>query len=127
MLLCRECNTERDEIYFRKTRGKYFFTKRCKFCLGIKNVNSRGKYKKSDPGTLVELKLKKRHNLSLECLKFLNDVKMSKGYIDMVGAYKLAHYFTEVFGYIEFEEKTIEEELVFMLETLLDVKKKTIK
>jgi len=127
MLLCRECGVERDELYFVLTKGKWYFTKRCKVCLGYKNIGSKGKYIKRDPDTKVALKLEKQPQLSKECLVFLNSLKMSRGYIDMLGAYKLAHYFTEVFGYIDLTYmEDIEEELIYMLNKLLEVEKKQL-
>lgn len=131
LLKCKECNEEREEQYFVKTKNKgktadvkpfHFWLKKCKICQGTKTL--RGDYKINDDNTRVELKIKKQTRLSKDCLIFLNKLKTSRGYIDMLGAYKLAHYFTQTFGYIDLTHMEIEDELNLMLSNLLKVKKK---
>ncbi len=131
LLKCKECGVEREEIYFSKTKNKgktketmpfHFWLKRCKVCQGFKTI--KGEYKIVDNKTKVERKLEKKLTLSKDCLTFLNSLKMSRGYIDMLGAYKLAHYFTQTFGYIDLTHMEIEDELNLMLSNLLKVKKK---
>ena len=131
MLRCKECGVEREEQYFIKTKNRtgsandkpfYFWLKKCKICQGVKVF--RGDYNKVDNKTRVELKIKKQLTLSKDCLIFLNRLKTSRGYIDMLGAYKLAHYFTQTFGYIDLTHMEIEDELNLMLNNLLKVKKK---
>jgi hypothetical protein len=130
-MICKQCGIDREEQYFSKTknRGKtadvmpfHFWLKKCKICQGFKTI--KGSYNKVDNNTLVERKIKKQLQLSSDCIIFLNKLKMSKGYIDMLGAYKLAHYFTETFGYIDLTHMEIEDELNLMLNNLLKVKKK---
>lgn len=129
-MICKECNIDREEQYFSKTKNKgktkdvmpyHFWLKKCKVCQGVKII--RGDYNKVDNKTRVELKIKKQLHLSKDCLTFLNSLKRSKGYIDMIGAYKLAHYFTETFGYIDLTHMEIEDELNLMLNNLLELKK----
>lgn len=131
MLKCKECGQEREEQYFSKTKNKgktadvmpfHFWLKRCKICQGFKTI--KGEYNIVDDKTRVERKLKKQLVLSKDCLTFLNSLKTSRGYIDMLGAYKLAHYFTQTFGYIDLTHMEIEDELNLMLSNLLKVKKK---
>jgi hypothetical protein len=131
LLRCKECGVEREEQYFIKTKNKgktadvmpyHFWLKKCKVCQGVKVL--KGNYNKGDNKTRVELKIKKQLRLSKDCLIFLNSLKASRGYIDMVGAYKLAHYFTQTFGYIDLTHMEIEDELTLMLNNLLKVKKK---
>jgi hypothetical protein len=131
LLKCKECGVEREEKYFQRTKNRcktadavpfHFWLKKCKICMGYKTL--RGNYKTNDNNTRVELKLEKKLTLSKDCLTFLNSLKMSRGYIDMIGAYKLAHYFTQTFGYIDLTEMEIEDELNLMLNNLLKVKKK---
>lgn len=131
MLQCKECNQFREEQYFSKTKNKgktadvmpfHFWLKKCKVCQGVKVI--RGDYNIVDDKTMVERKLKKQLTLSNDCIIFLNKIKTSRGYIDMLGAYKLAHYFTETFGYIDLTHMEIEDELNLMLSNLLKVKKK---
>lgn len=131
MLQCKECGEIREEKYFSKTKNKgktadvmpyHFWLKRCKICQGVKVL--KGEYNKLDNDDRVKLKIRKEHKLSKDCLIFLESLKMSRGYIDMLGAYKLAHYFTETFGYIDLTHMEIEDELNLMLNNLLQVKKK---
>lgn len=119
MLLCRECGVERDELYFVLTKGKWYFTKRCKVCLGYKNIGSKGKYIKRDPDTKVALKLEKQPQLSKDVKVFLNHLKMRNGYVNMIDAFKLAHYFIETFGYIDIDDMEIKDQLIFMYDKLL--------
>lgn len=131
LLKCKECNELREEIYFSKTKNKgkskdtipfHFWLKKCKICQGVKVI--RGDYNKVDNKARVELKIEKQLRLSKDCIIFLNKLKTSRGYIDMLGAYKLAHYFTQTFGYIDLTHMEIEDELNLMLSNLLKVKKK---
>ena len=131
MLRCKECGVERESQYFSKTKNKgktadvmpfHFWLKRCKVCQGFKTI--KGEYNIVDNKTKVERKLEKQLRLSKDCIIFLNKLKTSRGYIDMLGAYKLAHYFTQTFGYIDLTHMEIEDELNLMLSNLLKVKKK---
>jgi len=131
MLRCRECGIEREEQYFIKTKNKgktvdvkpfHYWLKKCKVCQGVKVI--RGDYKPTNNKVKVEAKLEKQLRLSNDCIIFLNKLKTSRGYIDMLGAYKLAHYFTQTFGYIDLTHMEIEDELNLMLSNLLKVKKK---
>ena len=131
LLKCKECNELREEQYFIKTKNKgktkdvmpyHFWLKKCKICQGVKVL--KGDYKPTNNKVKVERKLEKQLRLSKDCIIFLNKLKTSRGYIDMLGAYKLAHYFTQTFGYIDLTHMEIEDELNLMLSNLLKVKKK---
>jgi hypothetical protein len=125
MLRCNECKELREEEYFSKTKNKgkdkrkpfHFWLKKCKICQGVKVL--RGDYNKLDGSTRVERKIKSNISLSKEAKDFLNELKMSKGYIDMLSAYKLAHYFIEAFGYIDIDDMEIKDQLILMYDKLL--------
>lgn len=125
-MICKECNVDRDEQYFSKTknRGKtkdvlpyHFWLKKCKVCQGVKVL--KGSYNKLDGNTRVERKLKSNVRLSKDAETFLNHLKMKKGYANMVDAYKLAHYFIEAFGYIDIDDMEIKDQLILMYDKLL--------
>lgn len=101
-LRCNTCDVYREEKYFRTSIVSdklYYATKKCKVCLGI-NVRET------------------KYIISNEGLLFLDRLDMMRGYVDMVDAYKLAHFFTETFGYIEHNVDTIEEDLIIMYNKL---------
>jgi len=125
-MICKECNIDREEQYFSKTKNKgktkdvmpyHFWLKKCKVCQGVKVI--RGDYNKVDGSTRVERKLKSNVRLSKDAELFLNHLKMKKGYANMVDAYKLAHYFIEVFGYIDIDDMEIKDQLILMYDKLL--------
>lgn len=125
-MICKECNVDREEQYFSKTKNKgktkdvmpyHFWLKRCKICQGVKVL--RGDYTKVDGNTIVERKLKSNVRLSKDTNIFLNYIKMKRGYVNMVDAYKLAHYFIETFGYIDIDDMEIKDQLILMYDKLL--------
>jgi hypothetical protein len=126
MLKCKECGVEREEQYFSKSKSKYkgvikyyFWLKKCKLCQGMKSL--KGTYNKTDNSTRIERKIESGIELSKEAKDFLNELKMSNGYIDMLGAYKLAHYFIETFEYIDLDDMEIKDQLMLMHQKLLQL------
>jgi len=125
-MICKECNEDRDERYFSKTKNKgknkdvmpyHFWLKKCKICQGVKVL--KGSYNKVDGNTRVDRKLNKKIVLSKDTNIFLNYIKMKRGYVNMVDAYKLAHYFIEAFGYIDIDDMEIKDQLILMYDKLL--------
>lgn len=115
-LQCKNCNEFRELKYFKCSQvvnKRYYTTKKCKICLGVK-INE-NKYIETH---------ETMKTLQKECLVFLERMKLMKGYVDMLDAYKLAHYYTDFFGYRDVFYEDIEEELTFMLVSLLRQKKK---
>lgn len=126
MLRCKECGIEREEQYFSKTknRGKtkdvipyHYWLKRCKICQGVKVL--RGDYKQTNSNIRIEKKMKKNATLSKDTQTFLKHLKMKKGYVNMLDAFKLAHYFIETFGYIDLDDMEIKDQLILMYDKLL--------
>jgi len=118
-MLCRTCNEFRELRYFRRSQVDnkcYYTTKKCKVCLGI-TINE-NKYENDQYIKPVQSKL------SDECLLFLERMKLVRGYIDMIDCYKLAHHYTDFFGYRDVFYESMEDELTFMLVELLKQKKK---
>lgn len=121
MLQCRTCNLEREDIYFKRVKKRYagqekyyYWTKACKVCLGIGEL--RKPYKKRD--------VKQITKLSKDCLDFLNDMYRKRFYFDLVDTFRLAHYFTETYGYKDLTSMNIQDEMEYMLVRLLKIKKK---
>lgn len=126
MLRCKECGIEREEQYFSKTknRGKtadvmpfHYWLKKCKVCQGVKVL--KGDYKKTNSNIRIEKKMKKNTILSKDTQTFLKHLKMKKGYVNMLDAFKLAHYFIETFGYIDLDDMEVKDQLILMYEKLL--------
>jgi hypothetical protein len=115
-LTCRNCNEDRDKVYFVNVTMNnkiYYKTKKCKVCSGVKIKT---------PNTITPKIYK---GLSKECLEFLNALKITKRYYcDLIDSYKLTHYFIQVFGDVNLDKYTIEEQLVIMLNELLKEKRK---
>lgn len=110
--ICECCNIQRPVSMFRKVTRKdtcriYYNKIKCKECMG---------YKKLPLVTTTGIKLSKN------CLDFLQHLKHSRGIIDLVDSFKLAHFFTETFGYKEETFKSMEEELHYMWQNLLKIK-----
>lgn len=126
MLRCKECGIEREEQYFSKTknRGKtadvmpfHYWLKKCKICQGVKVL--RGDYKQTNSNIRIEKKMKNNATLSKDTQTFLKHLKMKKGYVNMLDAFKLAHYFIETFGYIDLDDMEVKDQLILMYEKLL--------
>jgi hypothetical protein len=113
---CKKCNEIRNKTMFYKAIVKnkpYYQVSKCKVCLGVK-IKS-----------IETLTLKSNTRLSKECLEFLNTLKITKRYYcDLIDLYKLTHYFIQVFGDINLDSYSIEEQLVFMLRELLKEKRR---
>ena len=125
-MICKECGIDREEQYFSKTRNRgktkdvlpfHFWLKKCKLCQGMKSI--KGSYNKVDNNTRIERKIQNGITLSNDTEVFLNGLKMRKGYVNMVDAFKLAHYFIETFGYIDIDDMEIEDQLILMYDKLL--------
>lgn len=126
MLRCKECGIEREEQYFSKTKNKgktketipyHYWLKRCKICQGVKVL--RGDYKQTNSNIRIEKKMKNNATLSKDTQTFLKHLKMKKGYVNMLDAFKLAHYFIETFGYIDLDDMEVKDQLILMYEKLL--------
>ena len=115
-LVCKTCNVERDKNYFISSlinNKRYYNKKKCKVCKGIKIKTSN------------EIKIKSNDIISKECLEFLEELKINKRYYcDLVDSYKIAHYFTEVFGETKLDVLDVEEQLEIMVKELLKEKNK---
>lgn len=125
-MICKECNVDREEQYFSKTKNKgktkdvmpyHFWLKKCKICQGVKVF--RGDYKPTNSNIRIEKKMKKNATLSKDTQTFLKHLKMKKGYVNMLDAFKLAHYFIETFGYIDLDDMEVKDQLILMYEKLL--------
>ena len=120
MLECKKCKEFREEKYFKKTKKRYagvekvyYWTTTCKICLGI--VQLRKPYKKRD--------VKEVNKLSKECLDFLKEMNRKRFYFDLLDTFRLAHYFTETFGYKDLTSMNMQDEMEYMLVRLLKIKK----
>ena len=76
-------------------------------------------YKKTNSNIRIEKKMKKNATLSKDTEVFLKYIKMKKGYVNMLDAFKLAHYFIETFGYIDLDDMEVKDQLILMYEKLL--------
>ena len=125
-LKCLTCNEEKGLEYFTKTKNKgnnkeikpyHYWVKKCKKCLGYKTL--KGEYNKTTKPNQIERKIEKGVSISNDTKVFLKRLKMKKGYVDMLDAYKLAHFFTETFGYIDIDYLEVEDQLILMYEKLI--------
>lgn len=126
LLKCKECNIEREAQYFSKTRNKsktkdvmpfHYWLKKCKICQGVKVL--KGDYKQTNSNIRIEKKMKSNATLSRDTQTFLKHLKIKKGYVNMLDAFKLAHYFIETFGYIDLDDMEVKDQLILMYEKLL--------
>lgn len=121
-LTCNSCNQRRELIFFYSKRYNYnglnevsYQISKCKIC---QSKNSSYKVKDIEVLDMSRLKLSKEANL------FVGNLIRKKGYVDILDAYKLAHYHIETFDYMERSFHNTEQELSTMYKELLKVYKK---
>lgn len=118
-LTCGKCKQRRELIFFYCKKYKYngldevsYQISKCKICQSKNNS-----YKVKDIEVLDISRLK----LSKEANSFMDSLIRKKGYVDMLDAYKLAHYHIQVFDYMERSFHSTEQELSTMYKELLKV------
>lgn len=120
-LTCKSCNQKREIIMFYKKRYNYnglnevSYDLKCKIC---QSKNSSYKVKN------VEVLDMSRFILSREAKLFIEKIIKMRGYIDIIDAYRLAHYHIETFDYIDRMFDSTEDELLMMYKELLNIYKK---
>lgn len=121
-LTCNSCKQRRELVFFYSKRYDYnglnevsYNISRCKIC---QSKNSSYKVKNIEDLDMSRLKLSKEARL------FIRRIILLKGCVDMIDAYKLAHYHLQVFDYMERYFSSTEEELSVMYKELLKVYKK---
>ena len=123
-LTCKNCNQERDLIYFRitRTRGKAYYNKaKCKVCISksgeCKVIENRIKNNQNKAS-----ELKKNISISNECKTFLEGLKRARGYVDTIMAFQLLHYHIQTFGQTSFLTEDVEEQLNMMVGDFIKLK-----
>lgn len=128
-LTCKNCNKRRELIYFNKDRYKSksstleytYKVGKCKVCISPYGEDMKPRMINSNSKLdIVSDNIK----LSQECKNLIKRIIYMRGYIDVIEAYKLAHYHLETFGYIEREIITIEDDIVIMFKELLQIYRK---
>ncbi len=93
---CKTCLTDRESIYFNRTKSNnkyYYATKKCRLCKSKSGrVNLR---------SLETLKLSEDKKISPEIVSYLNTIKRRKGLISDIDFYLIAHYHIQIFDYHE--------------------------
>jgi hypothetical protein len=92
---CTKCGIEKEIHEFGNVsvRGKVYKRKDCKEChRPNKNIYHKKKLLDKPTGYITP-----------EIYEFLREIKRKCYYVDMVDAYKLVSYYTDVFGYEEFD------------------------
>lgn len=116
-MICKECNTERESIYFVRTKnnGKFYYnTKKCKICKSKSGrVNLR---------SLETRKLSEGIKMSPEIVCYLETIKRRRGLITDLDFYLIAHYHIQVFDYFETSYINPIEEILVMYNQLINYK-----
>jgi hypothetical protein len=111
MIKCKNCEVERNEMYFRTAivKGKtYYRRNKCRICLGLTEKKI----------AIINDKYVKDTKLSNKDKVFLGSIK--SGLIDMVGCYMLADTYLRYFDEPRIE-MSVEDELIYMWEKLKEM------
>lgn len=115
ILSCKTCLTERESIYFSrtKTNGKFYYnTKKCRLC---KSKTGRVNLRSLETRSLSE-----GNKMSKECLDYLNTLERRKGLITDIDFYLIAHYHIQLFDYKETCYNNPIEEILIMYKQLIN-------
>ena len=112
---CKTCLTDRESIYFNKTKtnGKFYLnTKKCKACKSKSGrVNLR---------SLETRRLSECSKMSPEIKDYLNKIERRKGLISDIDFYLIAHYHIQIFDYKETSYDNPIEEILIMYKQLIN-------